>query len=123
VPLLVYTAIRLALIAVVWAVLWLLSLTGPLWFVVAVVVALLLSYALFRGPRDRAALYLANRAGRRRELGTRISESIDADADAEDAVIDAATEPQHAPRSERSGDDASPGAGAQNDRPSPSSTP
>jgi hypothetical protein len=89
VPLLVYTLIRLGLIVVAWVVLALCGLTGVLWFAVAVVISVLVSYVAFRGQRDRAARYLANRATRRRERGTRISDSIDADADAEDAAFEA----------------------------------
>ncbi|MGC5167615.1 DUF4229 domain-containing protein [Luteimicrobium sp. DT211] len=92
-PLLVYTVLRLALIAAAWVVLWLVGLTGPIWFVVAVLIGLMVSYAAFRGPRDVAAGWLADRAGRRRAAKGPRGSGIEDDADAEDRAIDAAANP------------------------------
>ena len=92
-PLVVYTLLRLALIAAAWVVLWLLGLTGPIWFVVAVLIGLMVSYAAFRGPRDAAARWLADRAARRRAAKGPRTSGIEDDADAEDRAIDAASTP------------------------------
>ncbi|MFC8731905.1 DUF4229 domain-containing protein [Luteimicrobium sp. NPDC057192] len=90
-PLLVYTLLRLALIAAAWVVLWLLGLTGPIWFVVAVLIGLMVSYAAFRGPRDAAARWLAERVERRRAAKGPRTSGIEDDADEEDRAIDAAS--------------------------------
>ena len=90
-PLLVYTLLRLALIAAAWVVLWLLGLTGPIWFVVAVLIGLMVSYAAFRGPRDAAARWLAERVERRRAAKGPRTSRIEDDADVEDRAIDAAS--------------------------------
>jgi len=92
-PLVVYTLIRVALVVAAWVVLWLVGLTGPIWFAVAVLVGLMVSYAAFRGPRDAAARWLAGRAERRRAAKGPRASTIEEDADAEDRAVDAAAHP------------------------------
>lgn len=83
-PFLVYSLLRLglfalALVGLAWA-----GMGGWLLVVVAAFVAWAASYVLLGRWRDAAALWLAERAERRR-TGPRISADIDADAAAEDA--------------------------------------
>lgn len=92
-PLVVYTLIRLALIAVAWVVLWLAGLSGPIAFAAAVLIGLMVSYLAFRGPRDAAARWLADRAARRRAAKGPRASGIEDDADVEDRAVDAATSP------------------------------
>lgn len=94
---LVYSVLRLGLLAAALVVGWAVGLGGWLLVVVAAVAAWALSYVLLAGPRDRAARWVADRAQRRR-TGPRFSAGIEHDAAAEDAE-------------------------AQSDRPRPSSTP
>lgn len=84
-PLIVYSALRLAVLAVAMAGLWAAGMGGWLLVVVAALAAWAISYVVLAGPRDRAALWLAARAERRRAAGTRFSPGVDADAAAEDA--------------------------------------
>ncbi|PJI95013.1 uncharacterized protein DUF4229 [Luteimicrobium subarcticum] len=84
-----YSAIRLVLLVVIWVVLLAFHVSGLLAFAIAVVLALLISYLAFRGPRDRAARYVQERAQRRGAGERRISASIDEDDAAEDAIVDA----------------------------------
>lgn len=85
-PLVRYSLYRLGILVVVAALLW--PWLGAWAIVVAAVVALLLSYLFLRGPRDRAAVYLADRAERRKQGTLRISGAIDADDAAEDEIAD-----------------------------------
>lgn len=84
-PLVVYSALRLLVLAAVMAALALVGMGGWLLVVVAALAAWAVSYLVLAGPRDRAALWLARRAERRRATGTRFSPGVDADAAAEDA--------------------------------------
>ncbi|WP_233405212.1 DUF4229 domain-containing protein [Actinotalea solisilvae] len=104
---LVYSLLRLGLLAVALVALWAVGLGGWLLVVVAAVVAWALSYVLLGGPRDRAALWVAERAQARRS-GPRFTPGVESDAAAEDAEA-AAPAPDDRP--------------AQSERPSPSSTP
>lgn len=103
---LVYSLLRLGLLAVALVAGWAVGLGGWLLVVVAAVVAWALSYVLLAGPRDRAARWVADRAERRR-TGPRFSPGVEEDAAAEDA--EAADRPASST--------------PQSDRPSPSSTP
>lgn len=111
-PLVVYSLLRLALLVVTLLALWRAGMGGWLAVVVGAVVAWALSYLLLARPRDRAALWLAERAERRRG-GPRFSRGVEADAAAEDEEAEAA-DPAGAGAAE---------APAQIERPSPSSTP
>lgn len=97
----VYSLLRLGLLAAALVALWAVGLGGWLLVVVAAVVAWALSYVLLGGPRDRAALWVAERA-RARRSGPRFTPGVESDAAAEDAEADAPP---------------------QSDRPSPSSMP
>lgn len=110
---LVYSLLRLGLLAVALVAGWAVGLGGWLLVVVAAVVAWALSYVLLAGPRDRAARWVAERAERRR-TGPRFSAGVEEDVAAEDAEA-------QSPRA--TGTPGAPGAGPQSDRPSPSSTP
>lgn len=107
---LVYSLLRLGLLALALVAGWAAGLGGWLLVVVAAVVAWALSYVLLGGPRDRAALWIAERAAARGS-GPRFGASVAADAAAEDA------------EAERAGDPPDAGPDAQIARPSPSSTP
>lgn len=108
-PVIVYSVLRLALLAVALVAGALAGLRDWLLVVVAALVAWGLSYVLLPGPRDAAARWLADRAERRRATGVRFSPGVEADEDAEDAEADAV----------RKAEDPDP----QSDNPSPSSTP
>lgn len=120
-PVVVYSALRLALLAATLVAGAFAGLRDWLLVVVATLVAWGLSYVLLRGPRDAAARWLADRAERRRAAGLRFTPGVEADEDAEDAEAEAIA------RSERGDDGADPAedadARAHSDKPSPSSTP
>lgn len=87
----IYSALRLAIFAVLFVVLYALNLGH--WVVCAViaaVLAFLVSYLALRGPRERAAQYLADRAARRRVTGEKFSREIEDDAAFEDAAVESA---------------------------------
>ena len=88
VPLVVYSLLRIALFGVALVALWALGMGGWLLVAVAAVTSTAVSYLALRRPRDAAALWLAERAERRRATGTGLSAAIDDDAAAEDAVVD-----------------------------------
>ena len=88
VPLLIYSVLRIALLAVCFWLGYEAGLRTWLLLLVATLVAWGLSYVLLAGPRDRAALYLARRAEDRRIAGHRFSASAESDADYEDSVVD-----------------------------------
>lgn len=108
-PLIVYSLLRLALLAGCLLALWAVGLGGWLLVVVATVVAWAASYLLLGRQRDGAARWLAERDRRRRASGRRFSARVDTDAEDEDAEAGSVEEP-----ADRHG---------QIDRPSPSSTP
>lgn len=87
VPLVIYTVLRLALFAGALGLLHLAGLRSWLLVGVAAIVAFALSYVLLGGPRDAAAMWLAERRGARTS-----GSAADADAAHEDAVVDRATE-------------------------------
>jgi hypothetical protein len=84
-----YSLLRLALFAVCLVGLVLVGTGWLLGVVLAAVLAALLSYLLLKGPRDRAALWLAERAERRGDR-PRLSRRAAQDAAEEDAAVDAA---------------------------------
>ncbi|HWS58583.1 MAG TPA: DUF4229 domain-containing protein [Actinotalea sp.] len=84
-PLVVYSALRLAILLAALAALWAVGMGGWLLVVVAALAAWAISFLVLAGPRDRAALWLAERAERRRAAGTRFTPGVEADALAEDA--------------------------------------
>lgn len=88
--LLKYSVLRLALLAVIAVALYVAGLRGLPLVVVAPVVALMVSYVVLGGPREAAAIELAERRARRGAGGERFSRGIEDDAAAEDATIDGA---------------------------------
>jgi hypothetical protein len=92
VPLAVYSVLRLALVAVCWALLAWAGLHPLVALAVAALLAWGLSYVLLGRFRDGAAAYLADRAARRREgrPTSRLDARLRDDAVAEDAAVDAA---------------------------------
>jgi hypothetical protein len=96
VPVLTYSLLRLALFAVSLVVFVGLGTGYLLGVVLAALAAALLSYALLRGYRDRAALWLQMRSERRGDR-PRLSRRATADAAEEDAEVDAAQREDGAP--------------------------
>ena len=83
-PVVLYSLYRLLLLAACVGLLSLAGFRGWLLLLVAVVIALLASPVLLRGPRDLAAIYLAERADARREAAGKPSrDEADEDAEAE----------------------------------------
>jgi hypothetical protein len=105
-----YSALRLGLLAACFALGYWAGLRTWLLLFVATFAAWGLSYVLLAGPRDAAALFVAERAGRR-AAGERPHTPADDDAAHEDAVDDAARSggmggpPTVPPAGERRGDD------------------
>ena len=91
-PVVVYSVLRVALLAVSWLLLTWAGLHPLLALLVAAFVAWGVSYAALGGPRDAAARYLAARAAVRAAHGGRplLSPHAQQDADVEDAAVDAA---------------------------------
>lgn len=87
-PLLVYTVLRLALFVAVLAVIALLGARGWLLLLLAAAVSFALSYVLLRGPRERLAEQVAERADPSRRRPGRIARALDDDARAEDQAVD-----------------------------------
>ncbi|HZI98208.1 MAG TPA: DUF4229 domain-containing protein [Actinomycetales bacterium] len=87
-PLLVYTVLRLALFVAVLAVIALIGARGWLLLLLAAVVSLALSYVLLRGPRERLAEQVAERADPSRRRPGRVSKALDDDARAEDEAAE-----------------------------------
>ena len=86
-PFVIYSSLRLALIAAAAVVLYLAGMRGWLLAVVAVVVALCLSYLFLNGPRTRAAQDIAARRARRRALAEAGIAVHGADEDSEDGEL------------------------------------
>lgn len=87
-----YTLLRLAFLAGALGALYVMGMRGWLLVLVAAVVAFTLSYLLLRGPRDAAARWLAERGARARAGDPEargFSRDAVADADVEDAAVDA----------------------------------
>lgn len=87
-PLLVYSLLRLALVAVCWALLVWVGLNPWAAVVVAALVAWGLSYVALARPRDAAARWLADRAARRRGTSPLSARALRDEAD-EDALVEA----------------------------------
>lgn len=83
-----YTLWRILLFVAALGAGYVVGLRGWLLVVVAAVVALAVSYLTLRKPRDAAALWLAERAERRKATGKRFSREIEDDAAYEDAAVD-----------------------------------
>jgi|SRR5215218_4803597 len=90
VPLVTYSALRLALLGACFVLGYWAGLRSWLLLLVPFV-AWGLSYVLLGGPREAAALYLAERAERRRAGESTLPASAREDAAYEDAVVDRAT--------------------------------
>ena len=90
-PIVTYSVLRLALFGACLGALYWAGLGGWLLVVVAAFAAWGVSYVVLAGPRDAAAVVLAERAARR-AAGQRFSPSVEADAALEDALVDAAQE-------------------------------
>ena len=84
-----YSVLRLGLFGACLGVLYWVGLGGWLLVVVAAFAAWGVSYVVLAGPRDAAAVVLAEQAARRAD-GRRFSAAVEADAAHEDAVLDAA---------------------------------
>lgn len=95
-PFIIYSALRIALIVVVGVVLYLVGMRGWLLGVVAILVALLVSYLALSRQREAAALYIATRRTQRQTSGVQLTERLDRDNADEDEAIDAsAGRPAH----------------------------
>jgi cell division protein FtsW (lipid II flippase) len=84
---LTYTLLRLALFGAALGLLYLAGLRGWLLPIVAVVVALAVSYLTLRKPRDAATRWMAARADRRAAQRA-VFPKVDVDAVHEDAQVD-----------------------------------
>jgi len=93
VPFIIYSALRIALIVVVGVALYLVGMRGWLLGVVAILVALLVSYLALSRQREAAALYIATRRTRRQASGVQLNERLDRDNADEDEAIDSSTQP------------------------------
>ena len=87
-PFIIYSVLRLALIVAVGFVLYLVGMRGWLLGVVAVLVALLVSYLALRRQREAAALYIATRRTDRQTSGVQLNARLDRDNAAEDDAVD-----------------------------------
>lgn len=101
--LLKYSVLRLALLVVIAVALYLAGLRDLPLIVAAPVLALMASYVVLGGPRDAAAVALAERRARRTAAGARFSRGIEDDAAAEDATVDG-SDPRGSRPQERSSD-------------------
>ena len=88
-PFLIYSVLRIALIVVVGLALYLVGMRGWLLGVVAILLALLVSYLALSRQREAAALYIATRRTQRQASGVRLNERLDRDNADEDEAIDA----------------------------------
>ncbi|WP_369370913.1 DUF4229 domain-containing protein [Promicromonospora sp. Populi] len=86
-PLVIYTLLRVALFGAALGLLYLVGLRGWLLPLVAVVVALAVSYLTLRKPRDAATAWMAGRV-ERRAAARAAAPKVDADAAHEDAQVD-----------------------------------
>lgn len=89
-PIVIYSVLRLGLFGACLGLGFWAGLGGWLLVVVAAFAAWGVSYVVLAGPRDKAALYLAERAARRAASGQRFSKGVEADAAQEDAIVDEA---------------------------------
>ncbi len=98
-PFIIYSALRIALIVVVGVVLYLVGMRGWLLGVVAILVALLVSYLALSRQREAAALYIATRRTQRQTSGVQLNERLDRDnADEDEAIDSSAAQPAHGAR-------------------------
>lgn len=88
-PFVVYSLLRLAIFVGALGVLAYAGMRGWLLVIVAALAAFFISYLALRRPRERAAVYLADRAEQRKSSGERFSREIEDDAAREDAAADA----------------------------------
>lgn len=87
-PFIIYSALRIALIVVVGVALYLVGMRGWLLGVVAILVALLVSYLALSRQREAAALYIATRRTQRQTSGVRLNQRLDRDNADEDEAVD-----------------------------------
>ena len=98
-PFIIYSALRIALIVVVGVALYLVGMRGWLLGVVAILVALLVSYLALSRQREAAALYVATRRSQRQTSGVQLNERLDRDnADEDEAIDSSAAQPAHGAR-------------------------
>ncbi len=91
-PIVIYSLLRLGLFGLCVWLLWWIGLGSWLSVLLAAFLAWALSYVLLSGPRDRAALQIAERVQARavaRAAGHRFSPNAEEDAALEDAIVDA----------------------------------
>ncbi|RYV50050.1 DUF4229 domain-containing protein [Pengzhenrongella frigida] len=112
-PIVTYSVLRLGLFGACLGVLYWAGLGGWLLVVVAAFAAWGVSYVVLAGPRDAAAVVLAERAARRAASGPQLPRSAQADAAHEDAVVDAAE--NHATENNAAKNDAAKNDAAKND--------
>jgi len=93
VPIVIYSLLRLGLFGLCVWLLWSLGFGSWLSILLAAFLAWALSYVLLAGPRDRAALRIAQQVQARadaRAAGHRFPANVEEDAAVEDAIVDAA---------------------------------
>lgn len=89
-PFIIYSVLRLALILVLGVVLYAVGVRDLLLPVLAIVLALMVSYLVLGTQREAAAVYLAGRKKTREETGERFSRAVSGDAAFEDEQVDTA---------------------------------
>ena len=87
-PFIIYSALRLALIFILGVVLYAVGVRDLLLPLLAIVLALMVSYLVLGKQREAAAVYLAGRKKNREETGERFSRAVTDDAAFEDDQVD-----------------------------------
>lgn len=87
-PFIIYSVLRLALIVVLGVLLYAVGVRDLLLPVLAIVLALMVSYLVLGRQREAAAVYLAGRKQKRDATGERFSPAVAADAAFEDGQVD-----------------------------------
>lgn len=87
-PFIIYSVLRLALIVVLGVLLYAVGVRDLLLPVLAIVLALMVSYLVLGKQREAAAVYLAGRKQNRDATGERFSPAVAADAAFEDGQVD-----------------------------------